>query len=97
MSKVKLTLPVGVVPATGKQISFDAPCDCSVVECIQIDGVDYCVVDALGNQVTGNPTGGVWASGSKVSVLLDVENQKAFLMNGNTPPITTAKIREICK
>ena len=97
MSKVKLTLPLGEIPVTGKQVTFAAPCDCSVVECLQIDGVDYRVVDALGNQVTGNPTGGVWASGSKVSVLLDVENKKAFLLNGNTPPITAAKIREICK
>ena len=97
MSKVKLTLPGLEIPVTGKQVTFAAPCDCSVVECLQIDGVDYLVVDALGNQVTGNPTGGVWASGSKVSVLLDVENKKAFLLNGNTPPITAAKIREICK
>ena len=96
MSKVKLTLPGLEIPVTGKQISFEAPCDCSVVECIQIHGVDYTVVDAMGNQVTGKPTGGVWCSGAKISVLLDVENQKAFLLNGNTPPITNEKIREIC-
>ena len=96
MSKVKLTLPIGETATSGKQITFAAPCDCSNVECIQIDGVDYCVVDAMGNQVTGSPDGGVWLGGSKVSVILDVENQKAFLLNGNTPPITVAKIREIC-
>lgn len=96
MGKVKLTLPGLEIPVTGKQVSFEAPCDCSTVECIQIDGVDYCVVDALGNQVTGNPTGGVWRTGAKVSVILDVENQKAYLLNGNTPPITNEKIREIC-
>ena len=54
MSKVKLTLPLGEVPVTGKQISFVAPCDCSNVECIQIDGVDYCVVDALGHHEREN-------------------------------------------
>lgn len=97
MSKVKLTLPLGEIAVSGKQISFAAPCDCSVVDCIQIDGVDYCVVDAMGNQVTGNPTGGVWSAGAKVSVILDVDDKKAYLLNGNTPPITTAKIREICK
>ena len=96
MSKVKLTLPGLEIPVTGKQVTFAAPCDCSVVECLQIDDVDYCVVDALGNQVTGNPTGGVWSAGAKVSVILDVENQKAYLQNGNIPPITVAKIREIC-
>lgn len=96
MSKVKVTLPGLEIPVTGKQVTFAAPCDCSVVECIQIDGVDYCVVDALGNQVTGNPTGGVWGAGAKVSVILDVEDRKAYLLNGNIPPITVAKIREIC-
>ena len=97
MSKVKLTLPGLEIPVTGKQVTFAAPCDCSIVECIQIDGVDYCVVDAMGNQVTGNPTGGVWSAGAKVSVLLDVENRRAFLLNGNIPPITEEKIREICR
>lgn len=97
MGKVKLTLPGLEIPVTGKQISFKAPCDCSNVECIQIDGVDYCVVDAMGNQVTGNPTGGVWCAGAKVSVILDVEERKAYLLNGNIPAITAAKIREICK
>lgn len=96
MSKVKVTLPGLEIPVTGKQVTFKAPCDCSVVECIQIDGVDYCVVDAMGNQVTGRPSGGVWDVGAKVSVILDVENQKAYLLNGNTPPITEARIREIC-
>lgn len=96
MSKVKVTLPGLEIPVTGKQVTFMAPCDCSIVECIQIDGVDYCVVDAMGNQVTGRPSGGVWDVGAKVSVILDVENRKAYLLNGNTPPITEARIREIC-
>lgn len=96
MSKVKLALPIGEIPVNGKQVTFEAPCDCSAVECIQIDGVDYCVVDAMGNQVTGSSDGGVWLSGSKVSVILDVEKQRAYLLNGNVPPITIERIREIC-
>ncbi len=97
MSKVKVTLPGLEIPVTGKQVTFVAPCDCSNVEAIQIDGADYIVVDAMGNQVTGSPDGGVWGTGAEVSVLLNVEQQKAYLLNGNTPPITVAKIREICK
>ena len=96
MGKVKLTLPGLEIPVTGKQVSFVAPCDCSVVDCLQIDGVDYIVVDAMGNQVTGNPDGGIWSSGAKISVILDVEARKAYLLNGGIPPITTEKIREIC-
>lgn len=95
MAKIKLTLPGLEVPVTGKQVSFEAPCDCTQVECLQIDGVDYCVVDAMGNQVTG--VGGVWDIGAKISVVLDVENQKAYILNGNGHPITTERIREICK
>ena len=94
MAKIKLTLPGLEIPVTGKQVSFEAPCDCDVTECLQIDGVDYTVVDALGNTVTG--VGGVWATGAKITVVLDVENQKAYLLNGNGHPITTARIREIC-
>ena len=66
------------------------------MECLRIEGVDYTVVDAMGNQVTGNPPGGVWRNGAMISVLLDVENQKAYLLNGNIPPITNEKIQEIC-
>lgn len=100
--KIKLTLPIGEVPVTGKQISFVAPCDCSVVECLQIDGVNYCVVDAMGNKVTQQDGGGVWDIGAKVSVILDCDytddhgNRRAYLLNGNTPPIRLEKIREIC-
>ena len=93
MSKVKLTLPGLEIPVTGKQVTFEAPCDCSAVECIQIDGVDYDVVDTMGNCVTG--IGGFWRVGAKVTVTLDVENHKAYLLNG-APIITAERIREIC-
>ena len=96
MSKVVITLPGLEIPVPGKQISFKAPCNCSEVECLQINGTDYCVVDTMGNQVTGNPNGGVWVSGAKVSVVLDVEAKKAYLLNGSTPIIPVERIREIC-
>ena len=89
MNKIKLTLPGLEIPVTSKQVSFDAPCDASLVECIQIDGVDYTVVDAVGNVVTGRPPGDTWCSGAKVSVILDVENRKAHLLNGNTSLMMT--------
>ena len=94
MAKIKLTLPGLEIPVTGKQVSFEAPCNCDTTECLQIDGVDYTVVDSLGNTVTG--IGGVWATGAKITVVLDVENQKAYLLNGNGHPITAERIREIC-
>lgn len=97
MSVVKITLPLGEVPVTGKQVTFNAPCDCSGVEALQIDGVNYAVVDALGNTVTKNGKVGIWCSGAKVSVILDVEAQRAFLLNGGTLlPMSENRIREIC-
>ena len=81
MAKIKLTLPIGEIPATGKQVSFVAPCDCSIADGIQIDGVDYDIVDSVGNTV---PFGkGVWRNGAVLSVILDVENKKAYLQNQN--------------
>lgn len=94
MAKIKVTLPGLEVPVDGKQVTFAAPCDCSGVECLQIDGADYLIVDSMGNVVTG--VGGVWDVGAKISVILDVENQKAYLLNGNGCPLTVEQIREIC-
>lgn len=82
MSKIKVTLPGLEIPIDGKQVSFVAPCDCSVVDGIQIDGVDYDVVDSEGNIV---PFGqGVWCDGAMLSVILDVTNRKAYLQNQNS-------------
>lgn len=81
MAKIKLTLPGLEIPVNGKQVSFTAPCSCSAVDGIHIDGVDYDIVDSIGRAV---PFGrGVWAEGSVLSVILDVTNHKAYLQNQN--------------
>lgn len=82
MSIIKVTLPLGEIPVNGKQVSFVAPCDCAVTEALQIEGVNYTVVDALCNCATGD--GGRWAAGAIVSVVLDCENKKAYLQNQAT-------------
>lgn len=79
MSKIKVTLPPGETVANGKQITFTAPCACDVTESIIIDGVEYLVVDAMGQCVTG--VGGVWNSGAQVSVIIDTEANKAYIQN----------------
>lgn len=81
MAKIKLTLPGLEIPVNGKQVSFTAPCDCSVVDGIQIDGVDYDVVDSAGNTVSFGKN--VWCSGALLTVTLDVDNRKAYLQNQN--------------
>lgn len=79
MSVIKVTLPLGEIPVTGKQVSFTAPCDCIATEAIQIDGENYTVCDSVGRCVTGK--GGAWSAGEIISVILDVENKKAFALN----------------
>lgn len=81
MAKIKLTLPGLEIPVNGKQVSFTAPCSCSAVDGIHIDGVDYDVVDSAGNVV---PFGRfVWCEGAVLTVTLDVTNRKAYLQNQN--------------
>jgi hypothetical protein len=67
----------------GKQISFKAPCPCTETEGLQIDGVQYTVVDSFGACVTG--IGGRWDTGAIVSVILDVDHHRAFLQNESSP------------
>lgn len=82
MSIVKVTLPGGEIPVNGKQVSFVAPCDCTNVEGLSIEGEVYTVVDAMGQCVTGK--GGAFCAGSVVSVILNVEDKKAFIQNLST-------------
>lgn len=82
---VILTLPKSVRVESGLIVNFNAPCDCSAVsEGLVIDDVTYSVVDAMNRVVTGNKSGGVWGKGSQVSVILNTENQKAYIQNPAT-------------
>ena len=90
MSVIKLTLPVGEIPVNGKQVSFVAPCECTAVEALQIDGENYAVVDALRNCVTGK--GGRWDVGSVVTVVLDVDNKYAYIQSPVSSITLTATV-----
>lgn len=86
MKTINLTLPDGEVVVNGKQISFIAPCDCSVTKCLRVNEVDYAIVDATGCVVTEK--GGAWAANSMVSVILDTVNKKAYLQGSSLGAIT---------
>jgi hypothetical protein len=86
MSVIKVTLPLGELPVNGKQVSFKAPCNCNVAEAIQIEGVNYTVVDNMDCCVTGK--GGMWMAGTIVTVVLDVDNQKAYFQNNAAQTLT---------
>lgn len=76
MSKINLTINGNVV--TGKQISFIAPCSCSDITCLIINNTEYMIVDALGSNIAGTDA---WANGAIVSVILNVEDEKAYVQN----------------
>ena len=66
-------------------VSFKAPCSSSETEGIQIEGVTYTVCDALGRCVTGAE--GQWDADSIVTVILSLEQQKAYVQNNAKKPI----------
>lgn len=82
MSSVKLTLPGTMVPTTGMQINFVAPCNCSEIDSLTIDNKDYSIVDSLGHSLVG--TGCMWSANALVSVLLDTVNARAFILNAGS-------------
>ena len=82
MSKISLTLPSGEVCCTGKQVSFQAPCNSEEVTALIIEGNEYAICDLTGKEVCG--TSDVWASGTIVSVILDCANKKAYIQGGSS-------------
>lgn len=86
MKTINLTLPDGEIPVNGKQVSFVAPCDCSVTKCLRINDAEYAIVDATGCKVTEK--GGAWTANSIVSVILDVDNKKAYLQGATLGAMT---------
>lgn len=73
-----LTLPRAV--DTGTLVKFSAPCDCeSVTGGIVIDGTTYAIVDAAGVEIV--EIGSTWAAGALIAVLIDTENNRAFIQN----------------
>lgn len=84
---IALEVPGSVKVETGLQINFTAPCPCAdVTGGLLLNGVTYTVVDALGNTATGK--GGTWESGALVSVLVDVENARAYIQNAAAAPVS---------
>ena len=76
---------------TGSGISFKAPCDCSTVDGIKVyfpddSGVPtnkvFIFTDAHGNNLTG--IGHLFRKGSIVKVLLNLDDNKAYIQNADT-------------
>lgn len=78
--RLVLTLPVGEVLTTGKQVTFEAPCGSEGLNEISVNGVTYDLVDAEGNSLVANS----FNAEAMVSVIFNVEKKKAFIQNADT-------------
>ena len=88
MATLTVTLPTGTTIVNGKQITFRAPCDCTGISGIVINGTTYTLVDATTEQITGH----TFKKDAMVSVIMDTENNKAFVQNGIIYGVSTVEL-----
>lgn len=81
MAYIKLELPEDEQLYDGKQITFKAPCNCSEVTALAINGRVYNLVNSMTSNVLESPN--VFCANSMLSVLLDVTNANAFVLNSS--------------
>lgn len=83
---VYFNLPANEIICNGKQITFQAPYDCSSIDKITLiasngtsetERKNFVLCDSLGNSLVGKT--GYFTANSYVSVLLDKDNGKAYL------------------
>lgn len=75
---INLSTPdVGVTD--GMELSFRAPCDCSDVTGVNLDGATYTLVDASGESLTGCSK--YFVKDAILTVIIDTVNKKATLLN----------------
>lgn len=94
------TLSSGVITLTGYSeigtgtiVKLTAPGDSEdVTEGISVDGETYPIINSMGEDLTGQAN--VWASGAILALLIDKDNEKAYLMNGGVSEDAVAEIAE---
>lgn len=69
----------------GEDLTIVAPCDCSAVEGVQINGVAFPFYDTLGNVLSSR----LFAEGSLIRVMIDVTNGRALILNAPYKPKKT--------
>lgn len=77
---IQLTLPPGESLVTGKQVTFESPCNSGGLTAVVVDGVSYDLVGALGDALADNS----FNSGAMISVIFNVEKFKAYVQNADT-------------
>lgn len=75
-----LTLPKGEFIFTGKQVTFESPCESEGLTGLIVDGVTYDLVSSMGTTLVANS----FDAGAMVSVIFNLEKKKAFVQNADT-------------
>ena len=81
MSTLNVTMPESTSTCNGKQVTFRAPCDCIGVENIVINGKTYALLNTADKPVYND---NIFVSGALVSVIIDEDNNKAYIQNAST-------------
>lgn len=68
----------------GEEITIQAPCDCTAVTGVQINGVVFPFCDACGNHLAGK--GDLFSNGSLIRVMIDTVNTRATILNRGITP-----------
>lgn len=82
-SSDKIFLSVLDVISQGKLISFVAPCNSTDATGLFINGIEYDIVDMMGDSILET---NIWLQGTMVSVLLDTNTHKAYMQNLQSVP-----------
>lgn len=85
-----IILPSGEFLYHGKQVTFKSPCDSEGLTGLIVDGVTYDVVNAMGTQLVGNS----FDVGAMVSVIFDMNDNKAYVQNADTNAYLENKFKE---
>lgn len=78
MATLNISLPEGISICDGKQVTFRAPCDCTGVTTLLIDGLTYELLNTAGETIAG---GSSFVAGSMVLVIIDTEQSKAYIQS----------------
>lgn len=77
-SVVVLDIPASVKVESGLLVNFTAPCDCTAITKMSVGGIEFDLVNSM-DEVVG--TYGAFRGGVKISAVLSVETNKAYLQN----------------
>lgn len=85
-----LTLPYGEKVYTGRQVTFQSPCESEGLAGVIVDGVTYDLVSAMGTVLVGNS----FDVGAMVSVIFNIETKKAYVQNADTNAYLEGKFND---